>query len=148
RRRTLRDARDRPYQAPRRLPDHRGVAAGARRPEHVRAREDQPADRHAHHAEPADRRRAPDDLRRHRAESLPSDAARDRRPRPRMDREARRQEDRVRRDPEEQQTEVAALLKSVQSYALSEPPGFFEGLHATNAEFNASSAEVTALFDE
>jgi len=48
----------------------------------------------------------------------------------------------------DKKTEFAALLKSVQSYALSEPPGFFEGLQATNAEFNASSAEVTALFDE
>jgi class 3 adenylate cyclase/HAMP domain-containing protein len=44
--------------------------------------------------------------------------------------------------------DFASLLSTVRSYALSEPPGFFQGLEATNEEFNASSAQVTALFNE
>ena len=44
--------------------------------------------------------------------------------------------------------EFASLLASVRSYALSEPPGFFDALAATNDEFNASSEQVTALFDD
>jgi|tagenome__1003787_1003787.scaffolds.fasta_scaffold20915574_2 class 3 adenylate cyclase/HAMP domain-containing protein len=44
--------------------------------------------------------------------------------------------------------DFAKLLKDVSNYALSETPGFFANLRATNAEFNASSVDVTALFDQ
>src|SRR4051812_17487098 len=44
--------------------------------------------------------------------------------------------------------DFAKLLSQVRSYALSESPGFFGGLDATNEEFNASSRDVTELFDE
>lgn len=43
--------------------------------------------------------------------------------------------------------DFVGLLARVRSYALSEPPGFFESLKETNDEFTRSSAEVTSLFD-
>jgi class 3 adenylate cyclase/HAMP domain-containing protein len=43
--------------------------------------------------------------------------------------------------------DFAGLLARVRSYALSEPPGFFEHLEETNDEFSRSSAQVTSLFD-
>jgi class 3 adenylate cyclase len=44
--------------------------------------------------------------------------------------------------------DFGTLLSHVRSYALSESPGFFAALDATNREFNASSDDVTALFDQ
>jgi class 3 adenylate cyclase/HAMP domain-containing protein len=44
--------------------------------------------------------------------------------------------------------DFATLLSRVRSYALSESPGFFTSLEATDVEFNASSDDVTALFDQ